>query len=47
MYTIENMSELYNIKELTEGMFHLSFNIIDRNQNEDPFLTEKLKFRKI
>ena len=36
------MSELYNIDELPDGMFPLSFKIIDRYQREDPFLLEKL-----
>ena len=42
-YTTKTISELYNIKELPEGMFPLSFNLIDRYQREDPFLIEKLK----
>ena len=42
-YTTENMLELYYIVELPEGTFPLSFNLIDRYQQEDPFLTEKLK----
>ena len=40
-YTTETMSELYDIKELPDGTFTLSFNLIDRYQREDPFLTEK------
>ena len=40
---MKNMSKLYNIKELTEGMFPLSFNLVYRCQREDPFLTEKPK----
>ena len=35
------MSELYDINELPEGMFPLSFNSIDRYHQEDPFLWEK------
>ena len=42
-YTTETMLELYYIVELPEGTFPLSFNLIDRYQREDPFLTEKLK----
>ena len=41
-YTTETMSELYYIGELLEGMFPLSFNLVDRYQKEEPFLTEKL-----
>ena len=41
-YTTENISELYDIDELPDGTFSLSFNIIDRYQREYPFLTEKL-----
>ena len=44
-YTMETMSELYNIKEITYGTFPLSFNIIDFFHREDPLpmeiLTEK------
>ena len=40
------MSELYDIDELPDVTFPLSFNLIDRYQREDPFLTEKLKFTK-
>ena len=32
------MSELYDIKELSEGTFHLSIKIIDRYQWEEPIL---------
>ena len=41
-YTMETISELYDIDELLESMFSLSFNIIDGYQREDPFLSEKL-----
>ena len=40
------MSELYKIEELPEGTFPLSFNLLERYQREDPFLTEKLKCAK-
>ena len=43
MYTTETMLEPYNIKELPESTFTISFNLIDRYQQEDPFLTKKLK----
>ena len=43
MYITEIVSELYDIKELPDGTFPLSFNIIDQYQREVPFLTEKLK----
>ena len=36
------MSELYDIEELPEGAFPLSFKLIDRYQREEPFLTEKI-----
>ena len=36
------MSELYDIDELPEGTFPLSFNIIDRYHWEDPPILEKL-----
>ena len=36
------MSELYDIGELLDGTFPLSFKIIDRYQREYLFLTEKL-----
>ena len=39
---METMSEIYDIKELPEGVFPLSFKIIDRYQREDPILTGKL-----
>ena len=41
-YTTETMSGLYDIYEVPEGMFLLSFNIIDLYQREYPFLSEKL-----
>ena len=34
------MLELYDINELPDGTFTLSFNIIDRYQREDPFIKE-------
>ena len=37
------MSELYNIKELPEGTFTLSFNLLYCYHQEYPLLTEKLK----
>ena len=37
------MSEHYDIKELSEGTFPLSFKILDRYQQEEPILTGKLK----
>ena len=37
------MLELYDIEELTEGTFPVSFNLIGRYQRGDPFLTEKIK----
>ena len=40
---MENMKELYNIDEIPDSTFTLSFKIIDHYQREDPFLTEKLK----
>ena len=40
---METISELYDIKELHEGMFPLYFNLIDRYHREYPFLTEELK----
>ena len=43
-YTTETMSELYDIGEMPEGTFPLSFNTIDRYQLEDSFLTEKLNY---
>ena len=35
------MSELYDIEELPEGMFPLSFNLVYRYQRKYPILTEK------
>ena len=43
MNTTETMSEIYDIEELPEGTFPLSFNLIDRYQREEPFLTGKIK----
>ena len=43
-YTKETMSELYDIDEIPEGTFPLSFNIIDRYQQEYPVLLEKLNY---
>ena len=37
------ISELYDIEELPESTFPLSLKLIDRYQQEDPILTEKLK----
>ena len=37
------MSKLYDIEELLEGTFPISFNLIDCYQQEEPFPTEKLK----
>ena len=34
------MSELYDIEELPDGTFTISFKITERNQHEDPLLTE-------
>ena len=42
-YTMETISELYDIDKLPYVTFLLSFNLVDRYQREDPFLTEKLK----
>ena len=36
------MSELYDTQELLEGMFPLSFKIVDHYPREDPILMEKL-----
>ena len=33
-YTMEKMSELYDIEELTEGMIPVSFKLIDHYQRE-------------
>ena len=46
-YTTETISELYNIEELPEGTFHLSFNLIDRYHREYPSLTENLTVQNI
>ena len=40
------MSEIYGIKGFPDGKFPISFNLIDRYQRGDSFLTEKLKFAK-
>ena len=40
------MSELYDIDELIDGSFYLSFNLIYRYHREYPFPTEKLKCAK-
>ena len=42
IYTTEKMSELYDIQELLEGMFTISFKIVDRYPWEYPILMEKL-----
>ena len=41
------MSELYDIDELSEGAYHLSFKLIDCYQQKDPFLHEKLHAQNI
>ena len=41
--TTETISELYEIKELSEETFTLSLKLIYCYQQEDPFLTERLK----
>ena len=46
-YTAETMSYLYDIEDLIEGTFTISFKIIDRHQQEDPFLKEKLNAKNI
>ena len=46
-YTTETISKLYNIEELPEGTFHLSFNLIDRYHREYPSLTENLTVQNI
>ena len=43
MDTTKTMSELYDIEELYKVTFLLYFNLINRYQQEDPILTEKLK----
>ena len=43
MYTNETMSELYNIEELPEGMFPLSFNFVVHYKQEYHLLTKKRK----
>ena len=37
------MWEIYDIEELPEGTFTISFKIIELHQQEDPVLTEKPK----
>ena len=41
-YNMEIMLEIYNTKEIPDGTFPLSFNIIDRYQWEDHIRMEKL-----
>ena len=41
-YTMETMSELYDTKELPEGIFPIYFKLIYCYQQGDPILTEKL-----
>ena len=41
-YTMEELSELYDIEELTADTFPLSFKLIYRYQWADPFITEKV-----
>ena len=41
-YTTETMSELYDIKELSEGMFPLYLKLIDHYHREDSILMEIL-----
>ena len=41
-YTTETMSELYDIKEMTEGTLHIPFKLVELYQREDPILKEKL-----
>ena len=36
------MTEIYDINEITEGYFPLSFTLIDRYQREDPCLQARL-----
>ena len=43
-YLAETMLELYDIEELPEGTFTISFKLKDRYQREYPILTEKLTF---
>ena len=40
---METMSELYDIKKLTEGTYPLSFKLIDHYQSDESLLMEKLK----
>ena len=46
MYKIKTMSENYDIDELPEVKFRLFFKVTNRQQQEDPFLLEKLKCKK-
>ena len=41
--TMENMSNCYEIVELSEGTFLTTFNIINQYQWKDPGMAEKLK----
>ena len=43
MYTMETMSELYNIKELIEGTFNIPFKLIYHYQQGERIRTGKLK----
>ena len=40
---MENMSELYDIKEMSGGTVPLSFNLTDLYQQEDSILMGKIK----
>ena len=42
-YTMEAMSQLYDVNELPYGMLPLSFKPIDQYQQKGPILPEKLK----
>ena len=42
-FKMENMSNCYEIIELSEGSFITTFNIINQYQWKDPCMTEKLK----
>ena len=41
IYTTETMSELYDIDELPEGTFPISFNTIYRYQQGDPIISKQ------
>ena len=43
MYTTETMSELHDIKELSDGTFPKELKLIYHYHWEEPFLTKKLK----